>query len=51
MKASASVKVGDTIAIRFGQKIVTVSVDMIKNTTKKEEAESMYTIISEEAVE
>lgn len=51
VKASASVKVGDTIAIRFGQKIVTVSVDMIKNTTKKEEAESMYTIISEEAVE
>lgn len=51
VKASATVKVGDTIAIRFGQKIVTVSVDMIKNTTKKEEAESMYTIISEEAVE
>lgn len=50
-KASATVKVGDTIAIRFGQKVVTVSVDMIKNTTKKEEAESMYTIISEKAVE
>lgn len=50
-KASSTVTVGDTIAIRFGQKIVTVSVDMIKNTTKKEESESMYTIVSEKAIE
>lgn len=50
-KASSTVKVGDEIAVRFGQKIVTVRVDMIKNTTKKEEAESMYTILSEEAVQ
>lgn len=50
VKASATVKEGDTIAIRFGQKIVTVHVEMIKNTTKKDEAESMYKIISEEAV-
>lgn len=50
-KASSTVAVGDTIAIRFGQKIVTVSVDMIKNTTKKEESESMYTIISEQAID
>ena len=43
-KASSTVKVGDEIAIRFGQKVVTVKVEMIKNTTKKDEAESMYTI-------
>lgn len=50
-KASSTVKVGDTIAIRFGQKIVTVQVDMIKNTTKKDEAESMYSMISEVAID
>lgn len=50
VKASTSVKVGDEIAIRFGQKVVTVKVDMIKNTTKKDEAESMYTVLSEETI-
>jgi len=50
-KASSTVKVGDTIAIRFGQKVVTVQVDMIKNTTKKDEAESMYSLISEVAID
>ena len=49
-KASSTVKVGDEIAIRFGQKVVTVKVEMIKNTTKKDEAESMYTILSEETI-
>ncbi|MDS9473284.1 RNA-binding S4 domain-containing protein [Sporosarcina pasteurii] len=49
-KASSNVSVGDTIAIRFGQKIVTVKVEMIKNTTKKEEAESMYALVSEELI-
>lgn len=51
VKASAVIKVGDEIAIRFGQKVVTVKVEMIKNTTKKEEAESMYTILSETTVD
>lgn len=50
VKASTSVKVGDEIAIRFGQKVVTVKVEMIKNTTKKDEAESMYTVLSEETI-
>ena len=49
-KASSTVKVGDEIAIRFGQKVVTVKVEMIKNTTKKDEAESMYKILSEETI-
>ncbi len=51
VKASAVIKIGDEIAIRFGQKVVTVKVEMIKNTTKKEEAESMYTILSETTVD
>lgn len=50
-KASSNVAVGDTIAIRFGQKIVTVKVEMIKDTTKKDEASSMYSLISEETLD
>jgi ribosomal 50S subunit-recycling heat shock protein len=50
-KASSTVKGGDEVAIRFGQKIVTVKVEMIKNTTKKDEAESMYTLLEEKVVE
>lgn len=49
-KASTEVQEGDEIAVRFGQKVVTVKVQMIKNTTKKEEADSMYTILSEEVI-
>lgn len=51
VKASSTVKVGDEIAIRFGQKVVTVKVEMIKNTTKKDEAESMYTVLKEETLD
>ena len=50
-KASSSVKVGDELAIRFGQKIVTVKINKIKNTTKKDEAESMFTILKEEMLD
>ncbi|WP_172373669.1 RNA-binding S4 domain-containing protein [Sporosarcina jiandibaonis] len=50
-KASSTLKEGDEVAIRFGQKIVTVKVDMLKNTTKKDEAESMYTLLEEKVVE
>lgn len=50
-KASTNVAVGDTIAIQFGQKIVTVKVEMIKNTTKKDEAASMYALVSEETID
>jgi ribosomal 50S subunit-recycling heat shock protein len=46
-KASYDVKLGDTIAIAFGAKLVTVRVLDIKDTTKKSEASGMYEIISE----
>lgn len=49
-KASSTVKIGDELKVRFGQKIVTVRIDDIKETSKKEEAGNMYTIVSEEAV-
>jgi len=47
-KASSEVKEGDELKIQFGQKVVTVKIDKIQDTTKKEEASSMYTVIKEE---
>ncbi|MBN6889739.1 ribosomal 50S subunit-recycling heat shock protein [Cytobacillus horneckiae] len=47
-KASSNVKAGDELSIRFGQKLVTVKIDKVQETTKKEEAADMYTVIKEE---
>ena len=47
-KASSTVKLGDELVIRFGQRVVTVSVDRLQETTRKEEAAMMYTIVKEE---
>lgn len=41
-KASAEVKVGDTLEIGFGTKSVKVEVLMIAETQKKEEAAEMF---------
>ncbi|KUP04249.1 hypothetical protein Q73_16110 [Bacillus coahuilensis m2-6] len=49
-KASSTVKVGDELQVRFGQKVVTAKVESLKDTTKKEDAASLYTIVSEEMV-
>ena len=46
-KASYDVKLGDTIAIAFGSKLVTVKVLEIKDITKKTDAIGMYEVISE----
>jgi ribosomal 50S subunit-recycling heat shock protein len=48
-KASSTVKVGDELMIRFGQKSVTVRVERISETSRKEEASEMYTMIKEES--
>ena len=50
-KASSSVKPGDELAIRFGQKVVTARVEDLRDTTKKEDAASMFTILKEERLE
>jgi ribosomal 50S subunit-recycling heat shock protein len=50
-KASTIVKVGDELKVKFGHKVVTVKVDALKETTRKEDASTMYTIIKEEKVE
>jgi ribosomal 50S subunit-recycling heat shock protein len=49
-KASSNVKLGDVLAIRFGQKIVTVQIDAIQETSRKDEANLMYTVVKEEKV-
>ncbi|MBA9029281.1 MULTISPECIES: RNA-binding S4 domain-containing protein [Bacillaceae] len=47
-KASSNVKVGDELAIQFGQKRVMVRIEKIQESTKKEEAANMYTVLKEE---
>jgi len=47
-KPSASVKPGDELKIQFGQKLVTVRIERISETVRKEEAGEMYTILREE---
>ncbi|OLS34138.1 RNA-binding S4 domain-containing protein [Bacillus sp. MRMR6] len=49
-KASTTVKVGDEITIRLGQRVVTARVDLIQDTSRKEAAAEMYTIVKEERV-
>lgn len=47
-KASTTVKVGDELTIRFGQRRVTAKIERIQETTKKDEAANMYTIVKDE---
>ncbi|WP_214829998.1 RNA-binding S4 domain-containing protein [Exiguobacterium algae] len=47
-KASADVKVGDELQIRFGNKLVTVVIDSIAEHARKEDAKEMYRLIKEE---
>ncbi|MCE4051809.1 MULTISPECIES: RNA-binding S4 domain-containing protein [Bacillaceae] len=49
-KASSNVKVGDELQVRFGQKLVTVQIEILQESTKKEDAANMYKIIKEETV-
>jgi len=50
-KSSSAVKVGDELMIRYGNKRVTVKIERIVDTTKKEEAATMYTLVSEERIQ
>ena len=47
-KPSSTVKVGDELTIQFGQKTVTVRVERLAETTRKDEASGMYTLLREE---
>ncbi|KPL58102.1 MULTISPECIES: RNA-binding S4 domain-containing protein [Bacillaceae] len=50
-KASSNVKVGDELSVRFGQRIMRVKIERLLETTKKEEASGLYSVLSEERVE
>ncbi|OAB42728.1 RNA-binding S4 domain-containing protein [Paenibacillus glacialis] len=49
-KPSSAVKVGDEITVQFGQKLVTVRVERLAESTRKEEATSLYTLVKEEPI-
>ncbi|WP_138496107.1 RNA-binding S4 domain-containing protein [Paenibacillus pinistramenti] len=49
-KPSSTVKVGDEITVQFGQKLVTVRVERLAETTRKDEAATMYTVVKEEPI-
>jgi len=49
-KPSAAVKPGDELKIQFGQKLVTVRVERVSETVRKEEAGDMYTVLKEEGI-
>lgn len=46
-KSSTAVKVGDLVKIVFGNKTLEVKVLELKDSTKKEDAQNTYEIISE----
>lgn len=50
-KSSTDLKLNDHIEIQFGNKLLTVRVLEMKDSTKKEDALSMYEIISETRIE
>ncbi|WP_205175882.1 RNA-binding S4 domain-containing protein [Bacillus pakistanensis] len=50
-KASSNVKVGDELQVRFGQKLVTVKIERLQETTRKEDANSLYSIVREERID
>ncbi|MCA1042380.1 RNA-binding S4 domain-containing protein [Bacillus infantis] len=47
-KASSTVKVGDELTVRLGQRIVTAKIERLQETSRKEEAAEMYTVLKEE---
>lgn len=49
-KSSTYVKINDQIEIQFGNKVLTVKVLEIKDSTKREDALKMYEIISEKRI-
>ncbi|MGP4042599.1 RNA-binding S4 domain-containing protein [Gracilibacillus sp. D59] len=47
-KAATNVAIGDEMKIQFGQKLLTIQIDDLKETVKKDEASNLYTIKHEE---
>ena len=49
-KSSTDVKVGDKIVIQFGNKHVLVQVEALMDSTRKEDAKEMFTILEEKFI-
>ncbi|WP_309091504.1 RNA-binding S4 domain-containing protein [Domibacillus sp.] len=49
-KASSNVRVGDELTVRLGRRVMTVKIEKLLDTTKKEEAAGMYTVLKEEHI-
>ncbi|MDQ0856802.1 RNA-binding S4 domain-containing protein [Bacillus sp. CMF21] len=49
-KASSIVKLGDELAIRFGQKRIIVKIENLQDSSKKEDAAGMYSLVKEEKI-
>lgn len=49
-KAGSEVKVGDILSIRFGQKLVTAKIERIADNVSKDMADTLYTVVKEEAI-
>ncbi|QTN01270.1 MULTISPECIES: RNA-binding S4 domain-containing protein [Sediminibacillus] len=49
-KAASNVAVGDELTIQFGQKLLTIQIDSLREVVRKDEAASLYTVKKEEAV-
>lgn len=50
-KSSTDLKLDDQVEIRFGNKLLTIKVVEMKDSTKKEDALKMYETISETRIE
>ncbi len=50
-KSSTDLKINDKIEVRFGNKLLTICVLEMKDSTKKEDASKMYEILSEIRIE
>lgn len=50
-KSSSKVAVGDQMTIQFGNRKVNYKINELQDSTKKEDAERMYSILSEEKIE
>ncbi len=49
-KAATNVLAGDEMKIQFGQKLLTIQIDDLKEMVKKDEASNLYTIKHEEYI-
>ncbi|ASN03733.1 RNA-binding S4 domain-containing protein [Virgibacillus necropolis] len=50
-KASSTVAIEDTLVIRFGQKLVTIKVNDLREVVRKDEAAMLYSVVKEEKID